>query len=153
MILVISSCASRRDEAVPPSHGTPAPRESFSSNSSHTAASPAWADEGAVLIAMKKAHKDEIVPYNDWAYQSAPVNIDGDGVYVLSFVVPASFSLVGPDGVGGLALKIPPDAAFSVRPKPPFSTTTDSNGSVTLSVPVVVQDFRQPYPGFSAWAY
>lgn len=114
---------------------------------SASVASASWAGEGARLIAVKAVKAPAgsgIANAGPWAYQSAPIDVTGNGTYVLDFTVPARFQ------PGGMAYNFPPGMDFEAQPTGP-QTSTLIGTTKTLHVPVAITGFRQPCTAFSIW--
>lgn len=137
-----------------PGHSSPGAGLSSSSAgaSSRVASTAMWAAQGSRLIAAKASASSDpgIVSGGAWAYQSTPLDITANGTYVLSFVVPESFSMTPP---AAQAYDFPSDTTFSVRPAGPSSLSKQGDGSQLLQSPISVSDLTATYPGFSAWVY
>jgi hypothetical protein len=119
------------------------------------AESPQWQAEGQRLRATKNSQAASPSGYavlnsGDYAYESGPIDITGDGPYTLSFSpVDATFN---PSQVPfAIAFEIPPDAGFRVALGP--ASVSNVNGVLTASVPITVRNFTRPYSQFTMWIY
>ncbi|MGW5237550.1 hypothetical protein ACWEOW_01305 [Monashia sp. NPDC004114] len=147
-MLTITACGS-----------VPAPTQSVipaSTSSPLEASTDEWAREGTSLIAGKQAASKEnpdMLNAGDWAYQSNPVDITGDGKYVLTFTVQKDF-VISPTAdrpVIGVSFTYPRDQAFRIRQAGPLELTQQADGTTKLTVPFMVSDVRSEYPGYSVW--
>ncbi len=126
---------------------------------SEAALSSSWADEGHRLREYKKEQNAKVPPGQplpenaaDFAYESLPVDITGDGKYTLYFG-PVDTWFNWPQNPRGVTYNFPPDAEFSVIPSGPVKMAT-VNGKRYLEVGVTVSGFTgAPYTGFTGWAY
>ena len=107
------------------------------------ASSAHWAAEGA-QVARDTGH--------NWAYESIPVDITGNGTYLFDFgPVPASFDY--PSNPKGIAFDWPPDGHFSVVGANTAPRTVALRGKRYFQVGVTVFQFSSPYTGYRAWIY
>jgi hypothetical protein len=85
------------------------------------------------------------------AYESQPVNIAGNGTYVLVFgpLTPADASRFPPRG-SGLGVSFPANRTFQAQPDLSHIATFKVNGAIHLRLPIVVTDFTQPCVGLRA---
>ena len=108
------------------------------------ASSAQWAAEGAQLI----LDKDN----GNWAYESVPIDITGNGTHLFDFgPVPASFDY--PSNPNALAFDWPSDGHFSVVPANSVMHTVSLRGKRYFQIGFSIFHFSSPYRGYRAWMY
>jgi hypothetical protein len=101
-----------------------------------------WAAEGAQLVRDTG---------RNWAYESEPVDITGNGTYFLDFgPVPPSFNY--PSNPTGISFDWPSDSHFSEVPTTRPRTVT-LGGKRYLQIGFSVFQLSSPYRGYRAWIY
>lgn len=124
--------------------------------------SPQWAAEGVRLTEAKQqgAASDPSdfsgstnAGDNYFAYQSLPVDITGDGTYLLDFG-PLDSGFNYPQSPSGYNTEWPPDS-FKMFQISPIGTPTiiTINGQPYLQTQVKVSNFSATYPQFTAWIF
>lgn len=130
----------------------------------YLAASEKWQAEGQRLRQAKSRQRAKAQPgpsdstpgnLGDFAYQSAPVDITGNGVYKFVFG-PLEDSFNFPKDPSGLSFNLPTDMGFIVGPAggdTPGIEVVTRDGARYLEVYLEVRDFKSEYRGLTAWAY
>jgi hypothetical protein len=119
------------------------------------ASTSAWANEGSQLVAAKASHQTAPggaanADSGDWAYESAPVDITGNGTYQLRFSVPSDFGQYLSPASGSpvaFSFEYPPDVTFQ-----PVAGSVSLNGT-SLTVSLTVSHLTAPYDEFTVWIY
>lgn len=119
------------------------------------AGSAEWSAEGAQLIkdVLASAPDTGNRTYNngDWAYESVPIDITGNGEYIVDFgPVPASFDY--PLHPTGITFDWPSDGQFSVVVNSGVDRVI-SHGDIYVQMRFAVSRFSAPYTGYRAWIY
>ena len=101
------------------------------------ASSAHWSAEGAQLV--RETHAN-------WAYESIPLDITGDGTYLFDFgPVPGSFDY--PSHPTGMAFDWPPDSHFSVVPGGTPARIATLRGKRYFQIGFTISSFSSPYSG------
>ena len=106
------------------------------------ASSAQWAAEGAQLV--RETH-------GNWAYQSVPIDIKGNGTYFFDFG-PLSASFDYPSNPRGIAYDWPSDGRFSIvgATAPHYVAV---RGKRYVQIGFSMFHFSSPYNGYRAWIY
>ena len=90
--------------------------------------------------------------HGNWAYESIPIDITGNGTHLFDFgPVPASFDY--PSNPKGLAFDWPSDGHFSVVPANSVMHTVTLRGKRYFQIGFSIFHFSSPYRGYRAWMY
>ena len=118
-----------------------------------TASLSNWPAEGSRLLAGMKANHVH-PPEGDFAYQSVPVNITGNGVYYLDYgPVSSSFNPTPrPLSPFTLSYDFPQNARFMIDMHG-GGTLMSLKGGRYYQAQARVTQFAAPYPHFTGWIY
>jgi len=127
------------------------------------AQSQQWTDEGNRIIQTKEQeaesnpqqYNSSVASSNQpssgfYAYQSSPINITGNGSYLLNCGPVASYFNF-PQSPMGFGTEYPLDTLNYFTPAFGVASMVTIDGQQYLQIPMTVSNFAQTYPQFSIW--